>query len=102
MASVAEQGADRLFITADNPRSEPPEAIIEQMLAGLSEAGRARAVIEPDRRAAIALAVQEARGGDIILIAGKGHETHQIIGQERRDFDDVAVAAGLMRTREQE
>ncbi len=100
MACVAEHLADRLVVTSDNPRSEEPSAIIDEILAGLSAAGRSQAEVEPDRRAAIALAVDQAEAGDVILIAGKGHETYQIIGDQRLDFDDVRVAAELIARRE--
>ena len=97
MARVAEEHADVVVITSDNPRSERPEAIIEQIVGGLSDTGRSRAIVEPDRRAAIALAIGQARGGDVVLIAGKGHEDYQIIGDRRIHFDDVEVASEVMR-----
>jgi len=100
MAAVAEELADRIVITSDNPRSEQPAAIIEQIAAGLSSKGRATADVEPARRAAIELAVAQAEPGDAILIAGKGHEKYQIIGDERIDFDDVRVAAEAISHRE--
>lgn len=93
MAGVAEQLADAIVVTSDNPRSEKPGAIIEEILAGLSDLGRSKTRVEPDRRAAIRLAIRSAEPGDVILIAGKGHETYQIIGQQRSEFDDAAVAA---------
>ncbi|MBR2628337.1 MAG: UDP-N-acetylmuramoyl-L-alanyl-D-glutamate--2,6-diaminopimelate ligase, partial [Alistipes sp.] len=68
------------------PRTESPEAILEQMMAGV-EAGR-RVLRIVDRREAIRTAVMMARKGDIILVAGKGHETYQIVGREKRHFDD--------------
>ncbi len=90
MARVAERLADRIFVTSDNPRSEPPEAIIEEILRGLE---RPRdAVVEPDRRRAIERAIAEAREGDVLLIAGKGHETYQIVGDRAIHFDDREVA----------
>ncbi|MFP4053996.1 MAG: UDP-N-acetylmuramoyl-L-alanyl-D-glutamate--2,6-diaminopimelate ligase [Phycisphaerae bacterium] len=93
MAGVAEQLADRIYVTSDNPRSESPEAIIAEILAGFSALGAEKTTVEPDRRQAIAMAVGEARRGDLVLIAGKGHETYQIIGPTRSDFDDAKVAA---------
>lgn len=99
MAKVAEDLADRLIVTSDNPRSEEPLAIIDEILAGLSRAGRDAASVEPDRAKAIALAVGEAREGDVVLIAGKGHEHDQIIGDRRIHFDDVEVAADAARRR---
>ena len=95
MARVAAGLADRVVVTSDNPRSEDPQAIIEEILAGLDESGRAKTVVQADRRAAIAQAIDQARPGDIVLIAGKGHETYQIIGDRRIHFDDAEVAAGV-------
>ncbi|MBS3734976.1 MAG: UDP-N-acetylmuramoyl-L-alanyl-D-glutamate--2,6-diaminopimelate ligase [Phycisphaerae bacterium] len=99
MARIAQELADRMFITSDNPRSESPQAIIDEIVAGLDESGRARTTIEPDRRAAISGAIDEAEPGDIVLIAGKGHETYQDLGSHRVDFDDVAVADASLRRR---
>jgi UDP-N-acetylmuramoyl-L-alanyl-D-glutamate--2,6-diaminopimelate ligase len=96
MAAVAEKLADEVVITSDNPRSERPEAIIEEICAGLSEAGRRRALVEPDRRSAIALAIERASEGDVVLIAGKGHETYQVLGERRIHFDDVEVAEEIL------
>ena len=96
MAAAAEKYADRVIITCDNPRSEDPAAIIEEIRAGLSKAGDARAIVEPDRATAIALAIEGAQAGDVVLIAGKGHESYQVIGDERIHFDDVEVAADVM------
>lgn len=97
MARTAQQLADRVVITSDNPRSERPEAIIDEIVAGLSEEGRRRTVLEPDRRKAIALAVAQAGEGDVVIIAGKGHEDYQVIGEKRIHFDDTEVAAEVMR-----
>ncbi len=100
MARVAEQLADRVFVTSDNPRKEDPQAILDQIVAGFTPAGRQRAVVEIDRRKAIELAVAEARSGDILLIAGKGHENYQIVGETKHHFDDIEVASEAMRRRE--
>ena len=91
MGEVASRLADVAFLTNDNPRSEDPAAIIEEVRAGADGL-----VVEPDRRAAIALALQEAQAGDVVVVAGKGHETTQVIGKETRPFDDRAVAAELL------
>ncbi|MCJ7544817.1 MAG: UDP-N-acetylmuramoyl-L-alanyl-D-glutamate--2,6-diaminopimelate ligase [Phycisphaerae bacterium] len=99
MAAVAARLADRVVVTSDNPRSEDPQTIIDEILAGLDEAGWARTAVQVDRRAAIAQAIGEARAGDIVLIAGKGHETYQIIGDRRIHFDDAEAAAECMRQR---
>ena len=100
MARVAEALADRLVITSDNPRSEDPQAIVNEVAAGLSQAGRARAELLVDRRSAIARAVELASPGDVVLIAGKGHETYQILGSRTVPFDDADVAAEIVRRRE--
>ncbi len=92
MGRVAERLSDRLVITNDNPRSESPESIIAEIVAGLAHASSAT-IIE-DRGAAIAWAVAQANENDVILIAGKGHENYQIIGDERLDFSDYGAAAG--------
>ncbi|MEI7836781.1 MAG: UDP-N-acetylmuramoyl-L-alanyl-D-glutamate--2,6-diaminopimelate ligase [Planctomycetota bacterium] len=100
MAAIAQDLADRIIVTSDNPRSERPEAIIEEILAGLSERGRSRTDVLVDRREAIERALALAAPGDIVLIAGKGHETEQVVGSQRLHFDDVEVAAEIMRRRE--
>ena len=97
MGQVAARRADVLYVTSDNPRTESPQAIIDEILGGIDDADRPRTHVEPDRRAAIAAALGEAAAGDVVLIAGKGHETHQVVGTERRPFDDVAVAAEVLR-----
>ncbi|HEY9899656.1 MAG TPA: UDP-N-acetylmuramoyl-L-alanyl-D-glutamate--2,6-diaminopimelate ligase [Pantanalinema sp.] len=88
MGRVASQGADRVYLTSDNPRSEDPQAIIAQVAEGLDGSYEAFA----DRREAIRAAVQAARPGDVVVIAGKGHETYQIIGDKTLPFDDREVA----------
>ena len=97
MAAVAEREAAQLVLTSDNPRSEDPMAILHQMQAGLQRAAQAR--IEPDRAAAIALAVQGAQPTDVVLIAGKGHEDYQEIGGVKRPFSDQAHAAAALARR---
>jgi len=94
MGRVVEELSDLAVVTSDNPRSEQPEAIIAEILKGLGEPGKA--VVEPDRAAAIAKAVGLARPGDVVLIAGKGHETYQILGDRRIDFDDRTVARAAL------
>ncbi|MHC4561247.1 MAG: UDP-N-acetylmuramoyl-L-alanyl-D-glutamate--2,6-diaminopimelate ligase [Planctomycetota bacterium] len=96
MARVAQDMADVLVITSDNPRNEPPEQIIDEIVAGLARGDNDRSRVEPDRRTAIADAIAEAQAGDVVLIAGKGHETYQVIGDRRIDFDDAAVAAEIL------
>jgi UDP-N-acetylmuramoyl-L-alanyl-D-glutamate--2,6-diaminopimelate ligase len=85
MGRAADELADRVIVTSDNPRHEPPMAIIDEILTGISGAHE----VEPDRARAIALAVATAAPGDCILVAGKGHETYQQVGAERLDFSDV-------------
>ena len=100
MAAVAEQLADRVIVTSDNPRTEDARAIIDEILAGFSGPGRAKVDVECDRRKAIALAISQARRGDVVLLAGKGHETYQVLGETRVHFDDAEVAAEIMRRQE--
>ena len=94
MGAIAARLCDRLWITSDNPRSERPEAIIEEIVEGVRGAGVAPEgyAALPDRRAAIRAALRWARAGDTVLIAGKGHETYQIIGRDVHAFDDRDVA----------
>lgn len=89
MGEVARRLADRVVVTSDNPRNEPPEAIISAIVSGMSNPPE---LIEPDRRMAIRHAFAGARDGDIVLIAGKGHESTQTIGDDVLDFDDREVA----------
>ena len=96
MGDIALRLADVAVVTSDNPRREAPESIIDEILTGMDGAG-ARVVREADRRAAIALAVRQARPGDTVVIAGKGHENYQIIGDRTLPFDDVQVATEEIR-----
>jgi UDP-N-acetylmuramoyl-L-alanyl-D-glutamate--2,6-diaminopimelate ligase len=91
MGEAAGRGSDFVVLTSDNPRSEDPIAIMNDALPGLQRTG-ARYTLEPDRRKAIELAIREAEPGDIVLIAGKGHEKHQVTSQGAVLFDDVEVA----------
>ena len=97
MGRAAERLADALLITNDNPRSEAPAAIIADIIAGLANASSAT-VIE-NRAAAIAWAIANAASNDVILIAGKGHEKYQIIGDERLDFSDYSAALANLKAR---
>jgi UDP-N-acetylmuramoyl-L-alanyl-D-glutamate--2,6-diaminopimelate ligase len=90
MGRAVENAADLAVVTSDNPRSEPPRAIIAQILAGFRHSAQARVV--PDRAEAIHWALDHARPGDTVLIAGKGHEQFQIVGHQRLVFDDRQVA----------
>ena len=95
MGEAAGTGSDFVVLTSDNPRSEDPLAIINDAVVGLQKSG-AKYVTEPDRRKAIALAIQEAAPGDIVLLAGKGHEKVQITKQATIPFDDVEVAREVL------
>lgn len=94
MGAIAEQFADRLVITDDNPRSEDPASIVSDILSGLLDPGMALAI--PGRAQALAQAVAQAGADDIILVAGKGHEDYQIIGNRRVDYSDRATVAALL------
>ena len=93
MARAVASGADVAVVTSDNPRGEDPCSIIEDVRAGFSPDDDCTVQVEPDRARAIEMAIRLAQPGDTVLIAGKGHEDYQIIGDTRRHFDDVEVAA---------
>ncbi len=101
MGEIAARLADRAWVTSDNPRSERPEAIIEEIVAGVVRVAgaRERCATEPDRRLAIRAALDWAAADDAVVIAGKGHETYQIVGARVLDFDDRAVAREILRDR---
>jgi UDP-N-acetylmuramoyl-L-alanyl-D-glutamate--2,6-diaminopimelate ligase len=99
MARVAVEQADRAVLTSDNPRTEDPLAILDEMLAGLDGAQRARAAVVPDRREAIRRAVLEAPAGGSVLVAGKGHEDYQVVGRVKLPFDDVTEVREALRLR---
>ncbi len=92
MGAIAAELADVAVVTSDNPRTEDPQSIIEDILAGMGEEGAALHV-EPDRRAAIAWALDQGRPGDVIVLAGKGHETYQEIGTVQFHLDEREVVA---------
>jgi len=97
MGDAAGRGSDFVILTSDNPRSEDPRAIINDALVGLQKSG-VKYVVEPDRRKAIALAINESRPGDIVLLAGKGHEKIQTMQDGPHPFDDVEVARETLKT----
>jgi len=111
MGTAAAEGADLAVLTSDNPRNENPEDIISQVTPGLEKggvrrisAGKAKSgekgyLVEADRKAAIETAISLAKEDDVVLIAGKGHETYQIVGTEKRPFDDREVAARALAIR---
>jgi UDP-N-acetylmuramoyl-L-alanyl-D-glutamate--2,6-diaminopimelate ligase len=99
MGEIAARLADLALVTSDNPRSEDPEAIIDAIRAGIVPGHRAEVAVEPDRRAAIAIALGAARPGDTVVIAGKGHEQGQEFEHGRKiPFDDREVAGEELRT----
>ena len=89
MGRAAEELADRIVITDDNPRTEDPEAIVTDIREGLADPNNACVV--HNRQAAIEYALTEAKSGDLVVIAGKGHEAEQIIGRKRYPFSDRHV-----------
>lgn len=97
MGAVASRLADVALLTSDNPRGEDPLVILDEVRAGMT--GPAEVVVEPDRAQAIRLAVSLARPGDVVLLAGKGHETVQMVGEQARPFDDRAEAARALAER---
>ena len=98
MGEIAARLADRVWVTSDNPRSERPEAIIDDIVAGVRRvwAGSESCATLPERHAAIQAVLGWARAGDTVVIAGKGHETYQIIGSEVLPFDDREVARQIL------
>jgi UDP-N-acetylmuramoyl-L-alanyl-D-glutamate--2,6-diaminopimelate ligase len=92
MGAIAARGADLAIVTSDNPRTEDPERIIDEIEAGMGGRPHERLV---DRREAIARALAVARPDDTVLLAGKGHETYQVIGTERRPFDERVIVRQL-------
>lgn len=104
MGAAAVELADEVYVTSDNPRTEHPRAIIDEILAGIDGSARHRLHVDPDRAAAIRAAVAEARAGDLVLVAGKGHETEQILpdgqgGTIRTHFDDRETARAALADR---
>ena len=101
MARVAEQLADFVIVTSDNPRTEEPTEIIKDVVEGFENGDSEAITVEPDRKKAIELAIEAADKDDILLIAGKGHETYQIIGTQKFDFSDKEVALDHISKRSQ-
>jgi UDP-N-acetylmuramoyl-L-alanyl-D-glutamate--2,6-diaminopimelate ligase len=99
MGAAAADLADVIVLTSDNPRTEDPAAIISEVIGGVPTTDRARVLTEPDRRTAIDLALSRALAGDVVVIAGKGHETTQTIGDRILSFDDRSVARQLLEAR---
>jgi UDP-N-acetylmuramoyl-L-alanyl-D-glutamate--2,6-diaminopimelate ligase len=99
MGAVAARVADDVIVTSDNPRSEEPERIVAEVLKGAEGAAGARVRAIVDRAAAIAAAIDDCEEGDVLLIAGKGHETYQILADRTIDFDDREVARRALASR---
>jgi UDP-N-acetylmuramoyl-L-alanyl-D-glutamate--2,6-diaminopimelate ligase len=93
MGRIAAELADLAVATSDNPRTENPDAILDDVEAGMGGVPHRR---EVDRRRAIALALEESGAGDTVLLAGKGHETYQVIGTEKQPFDEREIVADLL------
>lgn len=100
MAAVAEKLADFVIVTSDNPRTEPPDDIITEIITGFENPDSQNIMVEPDRKKAIEFAIKTADPHDIVLIAGKGHEDYQIIGTQKFDFSDKLIAQKCLRIKE--
>lgn len=100
MAAVSEKYADRIFVTSDNSRTEKTEDILEDIRKGFSNKGLAKALFISDRKEAIRTAITLAPEGSVILLAGKGHETYQIIGTEHRHFDEREIVNEVFKSME--
>ena len=97
MGRAAEAGADVVIVTSDNPRTEDPERILDHIEAGMTRGAHLRIV---DRREAIVRALSLAGPDDVVLLAGKGHETYQVRGTEKLPFDERTIVADLFAERE--
>ena len=97
MAAVACRWADQVMLTSDNPRTEDPQSIIDDILAGVPKTAAVR--VEPNRAKAIELVIHDAQDDDTVLLAGKGHEPYQEIGTTRYHFDDREHASEALRQR---
>ena len=96
MGRIAAEHARHIYVTSDNPRSEDPMTIIAEIERGIGDRPH---VVEADRKRAIERAIEDAQPGEIVLIAGKGHEKYQIVGKNTLPFDDVEVARAAIRER---
>jgi UDP-N-acetylmuramoyl-L-alanyl-D-glutamate--2,6-diaminopimelate ligase len=97
MGRAAAEGADHCIVTSDNPRTEDPEAIVREIVAGLPDGTSYESIV--DRREAIARALERARPGDLVLLAGKGHETTQVVGERKIPFDEREIVRELLEGR---
>jgi UDP-N-acetylmuramoyl-L-alanyl-D-glutamate--2,6-diaminopimelate ligase len=96
MGQAAGAGSDFVVATSDNPRSEDPRSILAEIEPGLKASG-VRYTIEPDRGAAISVALHAAQAGDVVLLAGKGHEKEQILAGRTIPFDDAQIALSVLK-----
>jgi UDP-N-acetylmuramoyl-L-alanyl-D-glutamate--2,6-diaminopimelate ligase len=94
MGRIAGDYSDLVIVTSDNPRTESPETIIDDIMRGITR--HASVLREVDRRTAIERAINGARQGDVILVAGKGHEDYQVIGKEKKHFSDREIIEQLL------
>jgi UDP-N-acetylmuramoyl-L-alanyl-D-glutamate--2,6-diaminopimelate ligase len=99
MARTAQRLADVIYVTSDNPRTENPQAILDEIVSGLSADSGKSVVVDPDRRAMIQRIIADAEENDVVLLAGKGHENYQIIGKTKHHFDDVEEATRALAAR---
>lgn len=97
MAKVAESLADQIYLTSDNPRTEDPQQILKEILAGFQSEKRSDVHIEVDRKKAIESALSDLAEGDVLLIAGKGHEDYQIIGDQKKPFSDYQISLNWLK-----
>jgi UDP-N-acetylmuramoyl-L-alanyl-D-glutamate--2,6-diaminopimelate ligase len=95
MGSIAQRYSDLAILTSDNPRTEDPLAIIDEVVSGMAD-GQGEYEVVPDRREAIARGIALVGEGDILLVAGKGHETMQILGTDLHHFDDRTVVREIL------
>ena len=98
MGRIAAENADFVIVTSDNPRTERPEDIVADITAGLEGTSTPHEVIV-DRASAIEWAIEHHRPGDVIVLAGKGHEDYQIVGHEKRHMDEREIVAGILEKR---
>jgi UDP-N-acetylmuramoyl-L-alanyl-D-glutamate--2,6-diaminopimelate ligase len=96
MASIASELSDKVILTSDNPRNEDPDAILREMEVGVTAENYKKVLAITDRKQAIKTACQLAQPNDIVLIAGKGHETYQEINGVRHDFDDMKIVKEIL------
>mgnify|MGYP002519872854 CR=1 FL=1 len=95
MGAVAQQYAQRICLTSDNPRNENPDSIIAMILEGISE--RSKTIIESNRQKAIELALRDLASDEVLLVLGKGDETYQIIGEKKIPFDDREIIREILK-----